>query len=180
MRVDRTLEEANPADYHGLLVPGGFISPDFLRQSQKARDFVRAFDHSGKPIATICHGPWVFASAGLVQGRRFTSWPGIRDDIVNAGGVWQDEPVVRDSNLVSCRGPQDLLAFNEAIIELFSGREQPEERPALPAESAPQPSSPPAAALAAATLLPKVRPLRTAAALATAGAADLAVRAAAR
>src|SRR5689334_8083331 len=80
VRVNRTIARANPADYDGLFLPGGFINPDLLRQSQEAREFVRAFDEAGKPIATLCHGPWVLASAGLVSGRTLTSWPGIRDD----------------------------------------------------------------------------------------------------
>ena len=83
-------------------------------------DFVRAFNGSGKPIAVICHGPWVLASAGLVAGRRLTSWPGIQDDIRNAGGIWEDKAVVADGNWISSRGPQDLLQFNKALVEHFS------------------------------------------------------------
>src|SRR4051812_45739470 len=81
--VDRTLDEANAADYDALLIPGGFISPDLLRQSEAARDFVRRFDGERKPIATLCHGPWVLASAGLTRGRTMTSWPGVRDDLTH-------------------------------------------------------------------------------------------------
>ena len=91
VHVTKTLTEANPADYDGLLVPGGFINPDMLRQSAEARDFVRAFDSQNKPIATLCHGPWVLASAGLLDGRVLTSWPGVRDDMVNAGATWLDQ-----------------------------------------------------------------------------------------
>lgn len=83
--VDKTVSEANAADYDALLLPGGFINPDLLRQSSEARQFVSDFDMSGKPIATLCHGPWVLASAGLLSGRTLTSWPGIRDDLVNSG-----------------------------------------------------------------------------------------------
>ena len=90
VRVDKTVDEADPADYDGLLLPGGFINPDLLRQSAPAREFVRSFAARGKPIATLCHGPWVLASAGLVDGRTLTSWPGIRDDLVNAGATWLD------------------------------------------------------------------------------------------
>src|SRR3954471_8846358 len=118
--VDKTVEEADPDDYDALLLPGGFINPDLLRQSQRARDFVRAFDRAGKPIATLCHGPWVMASAGLLQGRTMTSWPGIRDDMVNAGATWLDEPLVRDGNLVTSRGPQDIVPFVLGIKELFA------------------------------------------------------------
>lgn len=87
VRVTRTIEEASPQQYDALLVPGGFINPDLLRQSAAAREFVTAFDIAGKPIATLCHGPWVLASAGLLTGRTLTSWPGIRDDVVNAGAT---------------------------------------------------------------------------------------------
>jgi protease I len=87
IRVDKTIGEADPGDYDGLLLPGGFINPDLLRQSADAREFVRAFAASDKPIVTLCHGPWVLASAGLLKGRTLTSWPGIRDDLVNAGAT---------------------------------------------------------------------------------------------
>jgi protease I len=87
IRVTKTVEEAKPNDYDGLLVPGGFINPDLLRQSEEAREFVRAFDRARKPIATLCHGPWVLASAGILKGRTMTSWPGVRDDLVNAGAT---------------------------------------------------------------------------------------------
>ena len=115
VEVDRTLGDAAPDDYGALLLPGGFISPDFLRQSDRALDFVRAFEESGKPIAVICHGPWLLVSAGLVAGRRLTSWPGIRDDVVNAGARYVDEPLVEDGNLITSRVPADLPAFDEAL-----------------------------------------------------------------
>lgn len=118
--VDRLVADADPQAYDGLLLPGGFINPDLLRQSAAARDFVRAFDHSGKPIATLCHGPWVLASAGLLAGRTLTSWPGIRDDLVNAGATWLDRELVRDHNLVTSRGPQDLRAFVPAMLGAFT------------------------------------------------------------
>ena len=118
--VDKVVTDADPDDYDGLLLPGGFINPDLLRQSAPARDFVRAFDHSGKPVVTLCHGPWVLASAGLLTGRTLTSWPGIRDDLVNAGATWLDREVVRDRNLVTSRGPQDLQAFLPAMLGLFA------------------------------------------------------------
>jgi protease I len=117
--VDRTLDEAHPDDYDALLIPGGFIGPDLLRQSGRARDFAYAFDAADKPIATLCHGPWLLVSAGLVAGRSLASWPGVRDDIVNAGGVWRDEALVEDGNWVSSRGPQDLAQFVPAMLELF-------------------------------------------------------------
>src|SRR3954468_16956804 len=118
--VDKTISEAAPADYDGLLLPGGFINPDLLRQSAEARQFVQAFASSDKPIATLCHGPWVLASAGLLDGRTLTSWPGIRDALVNSGATWLDREVVRDASLVTSRGPQDMTAFVPAIVEQFA------------------------------------------------------------
>ena len=118
--VDKVVTDADPDAYDGLLLPGGFINPDLLRQSAAARDFVRAFDHDGKPIVTLCHGPWVLASAGLLTGRTLTSWPGIRDDLVNAGATWLDREVVRDHNLVTSRGPQDMRAFVPAMLDIFA------------------------------------------------------------
>ena len=120
--VDRLLAAADPSEYDALLLPGGFINPDFLRQSDAALAFVRAFEQAGKPIAVICHGPWVLASAGLASGRRLTSWPGIKHDLINAGALWEDRAVVRDGNWVSSRGPHDLRKFKKATIELFAER----------------------------------------------------------
>ncbi len=142
--VDLTLDEANPNDYDGLLIPGGFVNPDLLRQSAAARAFVRSYAQSGKPIASLCHGPWVLASAGLLDGRRLTSWPGLRDDMVNAGATWLDEPLVNDGNLVTSRGPQDMKPFVTAIIRLFAGQDlEPEFPTSRATESAPQPQEPP-------------------------------------
>jgi protease I len=112
--VDRTIDEVSAHDYDGLLIPGGFINPDLLRQSAKARGLVREFDHQRKPIATLCHGPWLLASTGLAEGRSLTSWPGVRDDMVNAGATWLDQEVVRDGNWLTSRGPQEM-------IELYAG-----------------------------------------------------------
>lgn len=120
VRVTTTLSEARAEDYNGLLIPGGFINPDLLRQSAAAREFARAFDAAGKPIATLCHGPWLLASAGLTRGRTMTSWPGIRDDLVHAGATWLDQEVVRDGNWVSSRGPQDIVPFVRAMQALYS------------------------------------------------------------
>jgi protease I len=119
LRVNRTVDAVSSADYDALLIPGGFVNPDLLRQSEKAKMLVTAFDVAGKPIATLCHGPWVLVSAGLVHGRRLAAWPGIQDDIRNAGGTWVDEPLVRDGNWVSSRSPLDLLAFERGMVELF-------------------------------------------------------------
>ena len=120
VRVNRTLAGAHPMDYDALLVPGGFINPDLLRQSAEAREFVRAFDSADKPIASLCHGPWLLASAGMLAGRTLTSWPGIRDDMVNAGATWLDEPIVTDGNLITSRGPQDLVPFVKGLIAHFA------------------------------------------------------------
>jgi protease I len=130
--VDKTIGEADPGDYDGLLLPGGFINPDLLRQSAPAREFVRAFAAADKPIATLCHGPWVLASAGLLDGRVLTSWPGIRDDLVNAGATWLDRELVRDGNLITSRGPQDMAAFVPGMLDAFA-RTSPE-----PATTAPR------------------------------------------
>ncbi len=120
VRVTKTIAEADPDAYDGLLIVGGFINPDLLRQSAEAREFVAAFDAASKPIASLCHGPWVLASAGLLEGRTLTSWPGIRDDLVNAGATWLDRSLVRDGNLVTSRGPQDMVPFVRGIKELFA------------------------------------------------------------
>jgi protease I len=130
--VDATLREVKAADYDALLLPGGFVNPDLLRQSSLALEFVRDFERLGRPIAVLCHGPWVLASADLVRGRRLTSWPGIQDDIHNAGGIWEDSPVVRDGTWVSSRGPHDLLEFLPAMVALFAEHlpaSQVQERP---------------------------------------------------
>ncbi len=120
VQVDRTIFTASPKKYDALLLPGGFFNPDFLRQSKYVLRFVRAFDQAGKPIAVICHGPWVLVSAGLVKGRRLTSWPGIQDDIRNSGGIWEDTAVVHDGNWVSSRGPQDIKKFSKAVVAHFA------------------------------------------------------------
>lgn len=130
VEVDHTVLTADPAEYDGLHIPGGLMNPDSLRQSEMALDFVRAFELAGRPIATICHGPWVLISAGLAEGRRLASWRAIRDDVVNAGAEWVDEAVVRDRNWISSRHPGDLPQFDRAIVEHFAralGREMPEE-----------------------------------------------------
>lgn len=176
--VDFTLDEADPARYDGLLIPGGFVNPDLMRQSAQARAFVRAFDDGGKPIASLCHGPWVLASAGLLSGRRLTSWPGLRDDLINAGATWIDEPLVHDRNLVTSRGPQDLKPFVTAITQLFAGaeRELEEEFPSSRAtQSSPQPDAPPRLVLNVMRWTPKPS-VRTVLGLAVAGIAFLYLR----
>jgi protease I len=117
IRVDRTLDEANPSDYDALVLPGGQINPDVLRAEESAIAFIKAFDRAGKPIAAICHAPWLLIEAGLVKGRRATSYHSIRTDMINAGARWEDSETVRDGNLVTARKPDDLAAFVDAVIE---------------------------------------------------------------
>ena len=119
-KVDKTLDEAKPADYDGLVLPGGQINPDKLRIEPKAVAFVTEFFNSGKPIGAICHGPWLLVEAGVVKRRTLTSWPSVRTDIHNAGGHWVDEEVVTDKNLTTSRKPDDLPAFNERLIRELS------------------------------------------------------------
>ena len=154
VHVTKKVEEARVSEYDGLLIPGGFINPDMLRQSASARQFVRRFMESGKPVASLCHGPWVLASAGALDGRTLTSWAGIRDDLVGAGATWVDRPVVRDGNLLTSRGPQDLKPFTTALIEFFAtnGREPAQITNAL---LAPQRDQPPAAMLSALRWMPR-------------------------
>jgi protease I len=120
--VDLELNKANPADFDAVLLPGGALNADAIRIDKKAQDFVRVMDQAGKPIAVICHGPWLLVSAGLVKGHTMTSWPTVQDDIRNAGGNWQDKEVLRDKNWVSSRKPDDIPAFNKEMISLFSER----------------------------------------------------------
>jgi protease I len=122
-RVDATIVDANPLDYDALLVPGGVRSPDALRVDNKAMLFVHAIEVAKKPIAAIGHGPWVLVETDYVRGKRLTSWPSLRTDILNAGGDWVDEPVVRDERLVTSRKPADIPQFNKAMIALFAPRE---------------------------------------------------------
>ena len=124
-KVDRTVEEANASDNDGLVLPGGVGNPDTLRQDENAVRFVRDFFEQGKPVGAICHAPWTLVEAGVVRGRRLTSFPSLQTDIRNAGGNWVDEEVVVDSGLVTSRKPDDLPAFDKKLIEEFAeGRHQ--------------------------------------------------------
>lgn len=154
IHVTKKVEEARVEDYDGLLIPGGFINPDMLRQSASARQFVRRFMESGKPVASLCHGPWVLASAGLLDGRTLTSWAGIRDDLVAAGATWVDRPIVRDGNLLTSRGPQDLKPFTTALIEFFATKGK-EPAQITNAVLAAQRDQPPAAMVSALRWMPR-------------------------
>jgi protease I len=114
--VDVPLDQAQPADYDGLVLPGGVVNADTLRTSQAAQAFAKAFDVAGKPLAVVCHGPWLLISAGLTAGRTLTSWPSLQDDLRNAGAAWLDREVVCDGNWTSSRKPDDLPAFNREFI----------------------------------------------------------------
>jgi protease I len=118
-KVDVPLQSAQAKDFDALLLPGGVANPDQLRANPRAVAFVRAFYDAGKPIAAICHGPWTLIEAGIVEGRRMTSWPSLRTDLTNAGANWVDQEVVVEKDLVSSRKPQDIPAFNREMIALF-------------------------------------------------------------
>lgn len=115
--VDVPIEEAAPDDYDALVLPGGVMNPDKLRRDERVLEFVRAFFEEGKPVASICHGPWTLIDAGVAEGRRMTSYPSIRKDLENAGVEWTDQEVVVDQGLVTSRKPEDLPAFNAKMIE---------------------------------------------------------------
>lgn len=115
--VDRTLDETSADHYDGLVLPGGVLNPDQLRTDDAAVRFVREFFDQGKPVAAICHGPWLIAEADAAEGRRMTSWPSIRTDLENAGAEWIDDEVVVDQGLVTSRSPADLDAFCDKVLE---------------------------------------------------------------
>jgi protease I len=126
-KVDIPLEEANAADYDGLLLPGGVMNPDKLRRNEQALSFVKAFFEMGKPVAAICHGPWTLIDAGVVKGRQMTSYHTIQTDLKNAGVDWVDEEVVVDNGLVTSRKPDDIPAFNQKMIGEFAEGRHPHE-----------------------------------------------------
>ena len=115
--VDKTIDEVSVSDYDSLILPGGVINPDYLRRDNKAVEFVRGFVEQNKPVAAICHGPWMLAEAGVLEGRKMTSFPSIKTDMINAGANWVDKEVVVDQGLTTSRNPNDLPAFCEKIIE---------------------------------------------------------------
>ncbi len=118
--VDRPLDQASADRYDGLLLPGGVMNPDQLRMNPQAVQFARAFFEAGKPVAAICHGPWMLVEADVVRGRTLTSYPSLKTDILNAGGQWVDQEVVVDHGLVTSRNPHDIPAFNRKMIEEFA------------------------------------------------------------
>jgi protease I len=118
--VDVALDRARPDDFDALLLPGGVINPDKLRMQPKAVAFAKAFFDAGKPVAAICHGPWTIIETGAARGRRIASWPSLKTDLRNAGAEWMDQEAVVDGNLVSSRKPDDIPAFNRAMIDVFS------------------------------------------------------------
>lgn len=115
--VDKMVDDANQADYHSLVLPGGVANPDLLRTHDNVLDFIRSFFKSGKPVAAICHAPWLLISANVIENRNVTSYHSIKDDVINAGAHWVDESVVVDQGLVTSRNPDDLPAFIAKIIE---------------------------------------------------------------
>ncbi|MGC2110549.1 MAG: type 1 glutamine amidotransferase domain-containing protein [Candidatus Korobacteraceae bacterium] len=124
VKVDMTLDQAKPEDFDAVLLPGGAMNADALRMEKKAQEFVQRIDREGKPIAVICHGPWLLISAGLVKGRHMTSYKTIQDDLKNAGAIWTDEVSIRDHNWVSSRQPSDIPEFNRNMLDLFAESRQ--------------------------------------------------------
>lgn len=118
--VDLTLDDAHPEEFDAVMLPGGALNADKLRMDDRAREFVRRADEARKPIAAICHAPWLLVSAGVTKLRRLTSYYTLQDDIRNAGGMWEDREVVVDNNLVTSRSPNDLPAFDREMVALFA------------------------------------------------------------
>jgi protease I len=116
-KVDMNVADAKPADFDGLVLPGGVANPDQLRMSKEAIDFIRDFDAEDKMVAAICHGPWTLIDAGIATGKHLTSWPSLKRDLTNAGAEWSDEEVVLDARLVTSRKPDDLPAFNDMLLK---------------------------------------------------------------
>jgi protease I len=118
--VEMDVRDAHPEDFDGLMLPGGVANPDQLRLSEEAIGFIREFAREDKPIAAICHGPWTLIDAGIAQGKQLTSWPSLKEDLRNAGAQWKDQPVVVDGKLVTSRKPDDIPAFDEAMLQQFT------------------------------------------------------------
>jgi len=122
--VDATLDQADPGEFHALVLPGGVLNPDTLRTQPKAVAFVKAFFDAHKPVGAICHGPWTVIESGAARGLRMTSWPSLKTDLQNAGAQWVDQEVVVDNNLVTSRKPDDLPAFNRELLKLIGQSNQ--------------------------------------------------------
>jgi protease I len=116
-KVEMNVGDAKPADFDGLVLPGGVANPDQLRLSKEAIDFIREFDGEDKMVAAICHGPWTLIDAGIATGKHLTSWPSLKRDLTNAGAEWSDEEVVLDARLITSRKPDDLPAFNDMLLK---------------------------------------------------------------
>ncbi|MEA3064018.1 MAG: protease [Sphingomonadales bacterium] len=125
VEVDRTIDDVAESDFDALVLPGGTKNPDRLRMDERVIATIRAFAQAGKPVAAICHGPWLLAEADLVRGRTVTSWPSIRTDLRNAGAIVIDQEVVIDGNIVTSRKPEDIPAFTEAVIMLYEKADAP-------------------------------------------------------
>jgi protease I len=119
VQVDKTIDSVHASDYDALLLPGGVMNPDKLRRNPKVLQFVKEIFDAGKPIAAICHGPWTLIDAGVVKGRKMTSYESIQTDLKNAGAIWSDEPVVTDRGLITSRKPDDIPQFNKKMLEEF-------------------------------------------------------------
>ena len=119
--VDVVVADASVGDYAALVLPGGVANPDALRMDEDAVAFIKEFVGSGKPVAAICHAPWTLVEADVVRGKRLTSWPSLQTDIRNAGGEWVDEEVVTSDNLITSRNPDDIPAFNKAVVAALAG-----------------------------------------------------------
>lgn len=123
VKVDKTIDEVSQSDYNALVLPGGVMNPDTLRKNKSAVSFVKSFFENHKPVAAICHGPWILAEADVLKGRKVTSYDSIKTDLINAGANWVDEEVVVDEGLVTSRTPDDLPAFNDKLVEeVYEGK----------------------------------------------------------
>ena len=131
--VDVHVEEADPNDYDGLMIPGGVLNPDKMRMNDKCVEFAQKFLQDGKPVAAICHGPQLLIETGMLEGRNITSYPSVKTDMINAGAIWTDHEVIVDNGLVTSRSPKDLEAFNKKMIEeIKEGQHSPVTRTPSP------------------------------------------------
>jgi protease I len=127
VKVDMTVDEVEATDFDALLLPGGQMNPDILRMNDRVVKLVKDFDQAGKPIAAICHGPWLLVEAGIVEGKTVTSWPSVRTDLRNAGANVVDQAVATDGNIITSRKPDDIPAFSEALIAALENAKVSEE-----------------------------------------------------